>query len=547
MLELSKRLRHRGPDWNGIHIQKYSFENGKSKFHVLCHERLSIVDPLNGAQPLFNEDGTIALAVNGEIYNHKPIREQLKDRHTFKTGSDCEVILHLYEEFGEGCVEKLDGIFAFVLTDSKTGAFLAARDPFGVNPMYIGYGEDGSLYFSSELKALEGEVTRYESFPPGHLMTNKSSSFVRWYNPPWFQDIIPSDPVDYVRLRNLFDDAVKKRLMTDVPYGVLLSGGLDSSLVCSVAARHAAKRVEDNEQSVAWWPRLHTFSIGLIGSPDLKAAREVATFLGTVHHEFNFTVQEGIDAIKDVIYHLESFDVTSIRASTPMYLLSRRIKAMGVKMVLSGEGSDEIFGGYLYFHKAPNPPEFHRETVLKVQQLHLYDNQRANKATAAWGVECRVPFLDKTFVNYAMSVDPKDKMIVPGRIEKYMMRKAFDTPENPYLPAHILWRQKEQFSDGVGYSWIDTLKKFTAEEVTDAMFAKAAERFPLKTPLTKEAYYYREIFEQHYPSKSAIETVPYQASIACSTARAIEWDKTFQNNADPSGRMINVHESSVAK
>eukprot|EP00741_Cyanophora_paradoxa_P021743 tig00000241_g20986.t1 len=544
VLELSKRIRHRGPDWSGMHVQKIN----EKHYNCLSHERLSIVDVLHGAQPLLNEDESIALCVNGEIYNHQIIRKELAAKHSFRTNSDCEVILHLYEEFGAGVCERLDGIFAFVISDKKTGDVLAARDPFGVCPLYIGYRKNGEIWFCSEAKGLTDDVEKFETFPPGHYWSSKDKKFVRWFNPPWvLSDARPTKKVDLAMLRSLFDEAVRKRLMTDVPYGVLLSGGLDSSLVAAVAIRHAAKRVEDNEQSAAWYPRLHTFSIGLENSPDLKFAREAAKFLNTVHHEFHFTVQEGLDAIKDVIYHLETFDVTTIRASTPMYLLSRRIKSMGVKMVLSGEGSDEIFGGYLYFHKAPNAEEFHKETCTKIKLLHLYDNLRANKSTMAWGLEARVPFLDKAFVNYCMSIDPEDKMIkkAEGRMEKYILRKAFDTPEDPYLPHSILWRQKEQFSDGVGYNWIDTLKAMTENIVTDEMWANREKRFPVKPPTTKEAYYYRTIFEEHFPHPSAVESVPWGPSVACSTPAAIAWDKAFQNNADPSGRMVNVHDSTV--
>jgi len=546
-LQLSAKIRHRGPDWSGIAIQTIQTESGQTKLNVLCHERLAIVDVNTGAQPLFNETKNIALAVNGEIYNHLQLqKDALKKEHTFETASDCEVILHLYEEIGDEVVSKLDGMFAFVISDETTGAFLAARDPIGIIPLYVGWGRDGSLWFASEMKALATECERFEEFPPGHYWSNKTKQAVRWYNPTWFSEQIPNEKLDYKELKDTLDRAVVKCLMTDVPYGVLLSGGLDSSLIASIASRHVAKRVEDQEKTQAWWPRLHSFSIGLKGAPDLMYAKQVADFLGTVHHEFHFTVQEGIDALSDVIYHIETYDVTTIRASTPMYFLARKIKAMGVKMVLSGEGADEVFGGYLYFHKAPSPEKFHVETCHKIKALSKYDCLRANKSTCAWGVEVRPPFLDKDFLDLAMSIEPSEKMIrkEEGRIEKYIVRKAHDDKEHPYLPDSILWRQKEQFSDGVGYSWIDSLKAYAETEVTDEQLKMAEFRFPYNTPTTKEAYLYRSIFHKHFPQESAAKTVPGGPSIACSTPAAIEWEKSWKTMADPSGRSIQgVHSS----
>ncbi|CAN6816108.1 unnamed protein product [Brassica oleracea var. botrytis] len=531
VLELSRRLRHRGPDWSGI------YQNG---FNYLAHQRLAIIDPDSGDQPLFNEDKSIVVTVNGEIYNHEELRKGLKN-HKFHTGSDCDVIAHLYEEHGENFVDMLDGIFSFVLLDTRDNSFMVARDAVGVTSLYIGWGLDGSLWVSSEMKGLHEDCEHFEAFPPGHLYSSKSGGgFKQWYNPPWFNESVPSTPYEPLAIRSAFEDAVIKRLMTDVPFGVLLSGGLDSSLVASITARHLA----GTKAAKRWGPQLHSFCVGLEGSPDLKAGKEVAEYLGTVHHEFHFTVQDGIDAIEDVIYHVETYDVTTIRASTPMFLMSRKIKSLGVKMVLSGEGSDEIFGGYLYFHKAPNKQEFHQETCRKIKALHKYDCLRANKATSAFGLEARVPFLDKEFINTAMSLDPESKMIKPeeGRIEKWVLRRAFDDEERPYLPKHILYRQKEQFSDGVGYSWIDGLKAHAAENVNDKMMSNAAFIFPHNTPLTKEAYYYRMIFERFFPQNSARLTVPGGATVACSTAKAVEWDASWSNNMDPSGRAaIGVH------
>ncbi|CAN1354612.1 Asparagine synthetase [glutamine-hydrolyzing] 1 [Linum perenne] len=542
VLELSRRLKHRGPDWSGLYQYKDCY---------LAHQRLAIVDPDSGDQPLFDEDESIVVTVNGEIYNHEELRKRLPG-HTFRTGSDCDVISHLYEEYGEGFVEMLDGIFSLVLLDTRDNSFVVARDAIGITSLYIGWGLDGSIWVSSEMKGLHDDCEHFECFPPGHLYSSKLGSLKRWYNPPWFSEAIPSTPYDPLALRHAFETvytllkAVTKRLMTDVPFGVLLSGGLDSSLVASITARHFAetKLAQRNTSQP-----LQSFCVGLEGSPDLKAAKEVADYLGTLHHEFHFTVQDGIDAIEDVIYHIETYDVTTIRASTPMFLMSRKIKAMGVKMVISGEGADEVFGGYLYFHKAPNKEEFHRETCRKIKALHQYDCLRANKATSAWGLEARIPFLDKEFVDVAMDIDPEWKMIKPdeGRIEKWVLRKAFDDEDRPYLPKHILYRQKEQFSDGVGYSWIDGLKDHASQHVTDKMMQNAAHIYPHNTPPTKEAYYYRMIFERFFPQNSAKLTVPGGASVACSTAKAVEWDAAWSDNLDPSGRAaLGVHLSAYA-
>ncbi|CAI5505009.1 unnamed protein product [Closterium sp. Naga37s-1] len=524
-----------GPDWSGVHVHNNNF---------LAHERLAIVDPASGHQPLYNETKEIIVTVNGEIYNHEALKKSLKQKHSFSTESDCEVIAHLYEEHGEELVQELDGIFAFVLLDTRDNSFIAARDPIGVCSMYIGWGRDGSVWFASEMKALKDECERFEIFPPGKIYSSKQTPPMRqWYNPKWFDEHIPDTPYDPLVLRAAFEKAVTKRLMTDVPFGVLLSGGLDSSLVASVAKRH----LSETRAGEQWGPHLHSYCVGMEGSPDLKAAKEVADYIGTVHHELHFTVQEGIDAISDVIYHIETYDVTTIRASTPMFLMSRKIKALGVKMVLSGEGSDEVFGGYLYFHKAPNKKEFHEETCRKLKALHQFDCLRANKATMAWGLEARVPFLDKEFLETAMSIDPEAKMIKPkeGRIEKYIIRKAFDDPENPYLPHHILYRQKEQFSDGVGYSWIDGLKAHAENMVSDQMLANAPNMFPINTPQTKEAFFYRMTFEKHFPQLCARLTVPWGKSVACSTEAAVKWDAAWANNIDPSGRAaLGVHNAS---
>ncbi len=538
----AKCLRHRGPDWSGLHVQQISRDENNPKYHVLAHERLAIVDPEGGAQPLFNEHRNLALAVNGEIYNHEQLQTTLKKSHKFATHSDCEIIIHLYEEKGADLANDLDGVFAFVLSDEKTGNFIAARDPIGVVPLFWGWGADGSTWFASEMKALKDVCQRFEPFPPGHVYSN--GELKRYYDPTWrHTETIPKNPLDIDKLKKTFEEAVVKRMMCDVPFGVLLSGGLDSSLVSSIVNRHAEMRVEDHEKSRAWWPRMHSFCIGLENAPDFENARKVAEFLGTVHHEFTYTLQEGLDALSDVIYHIETFDVTTVRASTPMYLMARKIKAMGIKMVFTGEGADEVFGGYLYFHKAPSPEEFYKETVRKVEKLHYYDCLRANKSMAAWGIEARVPFLDKAFLDVAMNLDPKYKMIdkANGRMEKYLMRSIFDTEQEPYLPKSVLWRQKEQFSDGVGYGWIDGLKDYAEARVSDEMFKNRAYRFPINTPASREAYLYRMIFEEHFPEPASIQAVFVEPSIACSTAIALEWEKAWKDKADPSGRAVEVH------
>ncbi len=530
-LRMSQKIRHRGPDWSGIYC-------GKSA--ILAHERLSIVDPKSGKQPLFSPDNKHILAVNGEIYNHRAIREQYKDKYKFQTGSDCEVILALYQEKGIDFLEDISGIFAFALYDEEKDEFLIARDPIGVIPLFIGRDKDGKVYCASELKALEGFCDEYEPFLPGHYYSSKEGVMKRWYKRDWFEyDAVKDNAASVKDIHDALESAVKRQLMSDVPYGVLLSGGLDSSVISAVAKKFAHKRIEEEGKSDAWWPRLHSFAVGLKGAPDLAKAKEVAEHIGTVHHEINYTIQEGLDAIRDVIYFIETYDVTTVRASTPMYLLARVIKSMGIKMVLSGEGADEIFGGYLYFHKAPNAKEFHEETVRKLGKLHLYDCLRANKSLSAWGVEGRVPFLDKEFLDVAMRTNPEAKMCPGNEIEKKIVREAFAE----YLPESVAWRQKEQFSDGVGYSWIDTLKQITSEQVTDEQMAHAAERFPINTPMNKEEYYYRTIFEEHFPSESAARCVPHEASVACSTATALAWDEAFKNMNDPSGRAVKgVHE-----
>ena len=531
-LKMSQKIRHRGPDWSGIYCGKTA---------ILAHERLSIVDPESGRQPLFSTDRKQILAVNGEIYNHQDIRRQYQGKYEFQTGSDCEVILALYRDKGIHFLEELSGIFAFALYDEEQDAFLVARDQIGVIPLYIGFDSDGKVYVASELKALEGQCERYEPFLPGHYYWSKEPGMKRWYQRDWFEyDAVKDNPASSEDIRQALRQAVKKQMMSDVPYGVLLSGGLDSSVISAITENFAEHRIEDDSPSKAWWPRLHSFAVGLKGAPDLAKARRVAEHIGTVHHEINYTIQEGLDAIRDVIYFIETYDVTTVRASTPMYLLARVIKSMGIKMVLSGEGADEIFGGYLYFHKAPSAEEFHKETVRKLSKLHLYDCLRANKSLAAWGVEGRVPFLDKDFLDVAMRTNPEAKMCPGTTMEKRIVREAF----SDMLPQEIVWRQKEQFSDGVGYSWIDTLKKITSEQVSDEQMAHAAERFPINTPLCKEEYYYRSIFEEHFPSESAARSVPHEASVACSTAIALEWDEAWKNMNDPSGRAVaGVHES----
>ncbi|AMJ97839.1 MAG: asparagine synthase B [Pseudomonadota bacterium] len=531
-LDLSKLLRHRGPDWSGI------WNNDNT---ILCHERLAIVDVDTGAQPLVSQNDKQILAVNGEIYNHKQLAANLDEPYPFKTRSDCEVILPLFQQKGIDFIDELEGMFAFILYDEEQDAYLIARDHIGIIPLYTGYDEHGNFYVSSEMKALAGVCKTISEFPPGHYLWSKEGKITKYYKRDWMEyDNVKDNTSNLEELRVAFEKAVKSHMMSDVPYAVLLSGGLDSSLVSAVAAQYVAKRVEDEDKTDAWWPRLHSFAVGLEGAPDLKAAKKVADMIGTVHHEIHFTIQEGLDAIRDVIYHLETYDTTTIRAATPMYLMTRKIKAMGIKMVLSGEGSDEIFGGYLYFHKAPNAKEFHEETVRKLDRLHMFDCARANKATSAWGVEARVPFLDKNFIDVAMRLNPQDKMCLDGKMEKWILRKAFDNGET--LPAEVLWRQKEQFGDGVGYSWIDSIRDFVENEVTDQQLATAEFRFPVNTPDTKEGYYYRTIFESYFPQESAARCVPGGKSIACSTAEALEWDESFKNNADPSGRsMKGVH------
>ena len=528
---MSQKIRHRGPDWSGIYC-------GGSA--ILAHERLSIVDPESGGQPLFSPDRKQILAVNGEIYNHQDIRRRYAGHYDFQTGSDCEVILALYREKGIDFLEDLSGIFAFVLYDEERDEFLIARDPIGVIPLYIGYDDNGMVYVASELKALEGQCERYEPFLPGHYYWSKQPGMQRYYRRDWMQyDAVKDNDASVEAIRDALESAVKRQLMSDVPYGVLLSGGLDSSVISAIAEKYSEMRIEDDSQTKAYWPRLHSFAVGLKGAPDLAKARLVADHIGTVHHEINYTIQEGLDAIRDVIYYIETYDVTTVRASTPMYLLARVIKSMGIKMVLSGEGADEIFGGYLYFHKAPTAKDFHEETVRKLSKLHLYDCLRANKSLSAWGVEGRVPFLDKEFLDVAMRTNPKAKMCPGQTIEKKIVREAFAE----LLPEEVAWRQKEQFSDGVGYSWIDTLKAITAAAVTDEDMAHAAERFPINPPKNKEEYYYRSIFAEHFPSESAARSVPSEASVACSTAIALEWDAAFQGMNDPSGRAVKgVHE-----
>ena len=530
-LRMSQRIRHRGPDWSGIYC-------GKSA--ILAHERLSIVDPQSGRQPLFSPDKKQILTVNGEIYNHRDIRAQYNGKYEFQTGSDCEVILALYREKGIHFLEELSGIFAFALYDEERDEFLIARDPIGVIPLYIGHDKSGLLYIASELKALEGMCDEYEPFLPGHYYWSVEGKMKRWYTREWFEyDAVKDNKTDINELHDALESAVQRQLMSDVPYGVLLSGGLDSSVISAIAKKFASKRIENDGNSDAWWPQLHSFAVGLKGAPDLLKAREVADYIGTVHHEINYTIQEGLDAIRDVIYFIETYDVTTVRASTPMYLLARFIKSMGIKMVLSGEGADEIFGGYLYFHKAPTPQAFHDETIRKLGKLYLYDCLRANKSLAAWGVEGRVPFLDKEFLDVAMRINPKDKMCPGHEIEKKIVRQAFSS----VLPTSVAWRQKEQFSDGVGYSWIDTLKEITSQAVTDEEMAHAKERFPINPPMNKEEYYYRSIFAEHFPSDSAAKSVPSIPSVACSTAEALAWDASFAGKNDPSGRAVNgVHE-----
>lgn len=536
VLRMAKKIRHRGPDWSGIYCGEKS---------ILAHERLSIVGVDSGKQPLYSKDGNLVLAVNGEIYNHKEIRSRYPE-YEFLTHSDCEVILALYKDKGVDLFEDLNGIFAFALYDVENDICLIGRDHMGIIPLYMGYDDHGQFYVASELKALEGVCPNVQEFLPGYYMCSaEGNELKRWYKRDWMEyDNVKDNKSDENELRVALESAVHRQLMSDVPYGVLLSGGLDSSIISAIAKRYAARRIEDDNQTEAWWPQLHSFAVGLKDSPDLVASKKVAEYIGTVHHEINFTVEEALDALSDVIYHIETYDVTTVRASTPMYLLARFIKSMGVKMVLSGEGADELFGGYLYFHKAPDAKAFHEETVRKLDRLHLYDCLRANKSLAAWGVEGRVPFLDKEFMDVAMRLNPQDKMCGNGKIEKYILRKTFQD----YLPESVAWRQKEQFSDGVGYNWIDSLKEMAEKKVSDKQMMHASERFPINPPMSKEEYWYRTMFEEHFPSASAAHTVPSVPSVACSTAVALEWDASFKNRVDPSGRAVKaVHAEAYDK
>ena len=535
VLQMAKKIRHRGPDWSGIYSDKKT---------IMAHERLAIVDPTSGKQPLFSENKKIILAANGEIYNHRELRNQFPD-YNFQTESDCEVILALYKEKGVDFIDDLNGIFGFAIYDVEKDEYFIARDHVGIIPLYIGWDKHGTFYVASELKALEGYCSKIELFPPGHYMSSKDGEFVKWYKRDWEEyEVVKDNKTEIAEIRQALEDAVHRQLMSDVPYGVLLSGGLDSSVTSAIAKKYSERRVEADDKEQAWWPQLHSFAVGLEGSPDLAAAKKVADHIGTVHHEIKFTIQEGLDAIRDVIYNLETYDITTIRASTPMYLMARVIKSMGIKMVLSGEGADELFGGYLYFHKAPNAQEFHEETVRKLSKLHQYDCLRANKSLAAWGIEGRVPFLDKEFMDVAMRINPQDKMINGERMEKWVIRKAFED----ILPESVAWRQKEQFSDGVGYSWIDTLKELVDSEISDEQMANAHFRFPIQAPQNKEEFYYRSIFEEHFPSDAAALCVPQEPSVACSTKIALEWDEAFKNMNDPSGRAVaNVHTDAYVK
>jgi len=540
VLEMSKKIRHRGPDWSGI----YSDDKV-----IMAHERLAIVDPASGQQPLFSEDKKLILAANGEIYNHRELKKQFegdglsisKSTYNFQTESDCEVILALYQKKGVTFLDDMNGIFGFALYDVEKDEYFIARDHMGIIPLYIGWDKNGTFYVASELKALEGVCTKIELFPPGHYLSSKDGKLVQWYNRDWSDyNAVKDNETSITAIKKALEAAVHRQLMSDVPYGVLLSGGLDSSIISAIAKKYAQKRIESDDKKEAWYPQLHSFAVGLEGSPDLAAAQKVADHIGTIHHEIKFTIQEGLDAIRDVIYNIETYDITTIRSSTPMYLMARVIKSMGIKMVLSGEGADEIFGGYLYFHKAPNAKEFHEETVRKLDKLHMYDCLRANKSLMAWGIEGRVPFLDKEFMDVAMRINPKDKMINGERMEKWVIRKAFED----MLPQSVAWRQKEQFSDGVGYDWIDTLKEVVDKKVTDEQLANAKFRFPIQTPQNKEEFYYRAIFEEHFPSDTAALSVPQEPSVACSTKIALEWDQAFKNMNEPSGRSIKmVHEA----
>ena len=533
ILQMSKKIRHRGPDWSGIYSNKSA---------VIAHERLAIVDPISGKQPLFSDDNRYILAANGEIYNHSDIRKNLKNQYSFKTNSDCEVILALFKEKKNNFLDEMNGIFAFAIYDTIEDKYFIARDHVGIIPLYVGWDKKGTFYVSSELKSLESNCEKIELFPPGHYLSSDDDGYKSWYSRDWETfDKVKNNSTNIDKLENALSNAVHRQLMSDVPYGVLLSGGLDSSITSALAKKFASKRVESGDTKGAWWPQLHSFSVGLEGSPDLVAARKVAEHIGTIHHEIKFTIQEGLDALSDVIYHLETYDVTTVRASTPMYLMARAIKSLGIKMVLSGEGADELFGGYLYFHKAPSQKEFHEETVRKLKKLHQYDCLRANKSLAAWGIEGRVPFLDKEFIDVAMRINPKDKMITSERMEKWVVRKAFEK----YLPESVTWRQKEQFSDGVGYSWIDKLKEVAEQNVTDEQMRKANKIFPINPPQNKEEFHYRTIFKNHFSSNAAAMSVPSVPSVACSTPVALEWDRAFKNLNDPSGRAIaNVHNKS---
>ena len=536
LLEMSKKIRHRGPDWSGIYADDKA---------ILAHERLAIVDPASGKQPLLSPNGKLILAANGEIYNHRELRKQFEGKYDFKTESDCEVILALYQEKGVDFIDEMNGIFGFTIYDAEKDEYFVARDHMGIIPLYMGWDKNGTFYVASELKALEGTCTKIELFPPGHYLHSSDGELKKWYSRDWMEyDAVKENETSIKEIREALEAAVHRQLMSDVPYGVLLSGGLDSSVTSAIAKKYAQKRIESGDTADAWYPQLHSFSVGLEVSPDLAAAQKVADHIGTVHHEIKFTIQEGLDAIKDVVYNLETYDITTIRASTPMYLMARVIKSMGIKMVLSGEGADELFGGYLYFHKAPNAQEFHEETVRKLSKLHMYDCLRANKSLASWGIEGRVPFLDKEFMDVAMRINPQDKMINGERMEKWVVRKAFED----MLPESVAWRQKEQFSDGVGYSWIDTLKEVVNQEVSDEQLANAKFRFPLQTPTSKEEFYYRSIFEEHFPSDAAALCVPQEASVACSTQIALEWDEAFKNMNDPSGRAVAfVHDDAYVK
>jgi len=532
-LHMSRKLRHRGPDWSGIYVNDQT---------IITHERLAIVDIENGSQPLYSKDGILVLSVNGEIYNHKELETALEKDYEFLTKSDCEIILAMYREKGVEFLNELNGIFAFILYDNESGDFFIARDHIGIVPLYTGYDEHGNYYVASEMKALTDICKSIEEFPPGHYLSSKDNKLTKYYDRPWINYIHVKDNLTNKKeLKQAFEDAVHRQLMSDVPYGVLLSGGLDSSLIASIAKKYSARRIETNDLADAWWPQLHTFAVGLQESPDLKAAAHVASFIGSVHHEFHYTIQEGIDALHEVIYHLETYDVTTVRASTPMYLMARKIRAMGVKMVLSGEGADEVFGGYLYFHKAPDARHFHEETVRKISRLHQFDCLRANKSMAAWGVEARVPFLDREFLEVAMNINPQSKMAGEGRMEKQILREIF----TDYLPEDILWRQKEQFSDGVGYSWIDNLKEVAENEISNQQMESAGYKFPINTPTTKEGYFYRQIFVEHFPSDVEAECVPGGPSVACSTPEALAWEKTLNDILDPSGRSVKkVHKDS---